>query len=376
MNRNGNTVKRIAILTSSRADYGIYLPLLKAFRDDNSFQTCIIAFGSHNSRLYGLTINNILEDGFEVKYILKDVQKGDTPSDISAAIAETILLFSDFWNSHKTDFDIVFCLGDRYEMFAAVVAGIPFNISFAHIHGGERTMGAIDNVFRHAITLASRLHFTSCEEHARRVTELLESDKGVYNVGSLSIENIRNFTSLSIPEFNEKYHIDLTHPAILVTFHPETIALEKNILYADEMAHALSELKKYNFIITLPNADTYGSFIRDRFLDLQKTQGNIYCFENLGSSSYLTAMKFCSFMLGNTSSGIIEAASFGKWVINVGDRQKGRCHSGNILNVSVNCSEILCAAGRIEKNPLFFGENIFYKSNTAKQICDIIKKPE
>lgn len=376
MTKIRTTAKRIAVLTSSRADYGIYLPLLKAIKADSSFYLDIIAFGSHNSKLYGLTINNILADGFAVRYILDDVQRGDTALDISAAIANTVLSFSDFWNTHKTDFDLVFCLGDRYEMFAAVVAGIPFNIKFAHIHGGERTLGAIDNVFRHSITLVSKFHFTSCEEHARRVSELIESEKGVYNVGSLSIDNIQNFKSLTVSEFNEQYNIDLSLPTILVTFHPETIALEKNGIYADEMVQALSELKNYNIIITLPNADTFGSSIRKRFLELQQKHRNIFCFENLGSSSYLTAMKFCSFLLGNTSSGIIEAASFGKWVINVGDRQKGRCQSGNVLNVPVNCKGILSAVNEIEKNPVFFGENIFFKSNAAKQICDIIKKQE
>jgi GDP/UDP-N,N'-diacetylbacillosamine 2-epimerase (hydrolysing) len=374
MTEKKQVTKKVGVLTSSRADYGIYFPLLKTIEAENSLELKIIAFGAHTQPQYGNTINNILSDGFNVTYRIDSTQGGDDPFDISFTMAETSRLFAGFWNDHKSDFDIVFCLGDRFEMFAAVMAGIPFNIRFAHIHGGEKTLGAIDNVFRHGITLASRYHFVSCPEHARRVSELIESVENVYNVGSLSIENILTFEPLSLAGFNEKYNIDLSKKSILVTFHPETVNPEKNVTYAGIMADTLSKLGNYNIIITLPNADTFGSLIREKFIDLSKKNKNIFQFENLGTSSYLTAMKFCSFLLGNTSSGIIEAASFGKWVINVGDRQKGRCQSGNVFNVPINSKTILDAVAAIEKNPVFTGVNIYQKKDSAKYICDIIKK--
>ena len=368
-------MKRIAILTSSRADYGIYLPLLKALKDDPFFELRIIAFGTHLSPFYGYTINQILSDGFEVQYQIESMLTGDTPNAISTAMALTSLKFADFWKDHQKDFDLVFCLGDRYEMFAAVIAGIPFKIPFAHLHGGEKTLGAIDNIFRHAITLASKYHFVSCKEHAVRVAELTESKDNVFDIGALSLDNLTSLTLLSKEDFYIKFGVDLDEQTILVTCHPETVTPEMNGIYIEELANTLLELNNYQIIITLPNADTCGTIIRKRLLQLPEQSDNrIVCFENLGSQGYFTAMKFCSFLLGNTSSGIIEAASFGKYVINLGNRQEGRKQSSNCYNVPFNKELILQTVAKVEENPTYTGENIYFKGNAAKNICSILKK--
>lgn len=367
-------MKRIAILTSSRADYGIYLPLLKALNQDSFFEVKIIAFGTHLSPFHGNTINQILNDGFDVQFRIESMLAGDSPNAISTAIALTTLKFTDFWENHKNDFDLVICLGDRFEMFAAVTAGIPFNISFAHIHGGEKTLGAIDNIFRHAITLASKVHFVSCKQHGERVTELTELKNNIFDIGALSLDNLNSLSLLSKEEFHSKFKVDLNLPTILVTVHPETVSPEMNEIYIEELADTLMEIQKFQVLITLPNADTSGSIIRKRLLQLPVESGNrILCFENLGSQGYFSALKFCSFLLGNTSSGIIEAASFGKWVINLGNRQKGRNQSENIFNVPFNKSLIIETVEKIEKNPDYTGENIYYKGNAAKNICSILK---
>ena len=368
-------MKRIAILTSSRADYGIYLPLLKALKEDPFFELQIIAFGTHLSPFHGYTIDQIINDGFEVQYQIESMLSGDSPNIISTAMALTSLKFADFWKDHQNDFDLVFCLGDRYEMFAAVIAGIPFNIPFAHLHGGEKTLGAIDNIFRHAITLASKYHFVSCKEHGERVTELTESKENIFDVGALSLDNLNSLPLLSKDEFDSKFGVDLNQPTILVTVHPETVTNEMNQIYVEELANALLALNNYQVIITLPNADTNGTLIRKRLLQLQEESSNrIYCFENLGSQGYFTAMKFCSFLLGNTSSGIIEAASFGKWVINLGKRQEGRKQSLNCYNVPFNKELIMQTVAKIEDSPDYSGTNIYYKGNAAKNICSILKK--
>jgi len=367
-------MKRIAILTSSRADYGIYLPLLKALKEDPYFDLQIIAFGTHLSPFHGYTINQILNDGFEVTWQIESMLAGDSPNAIATSMALTSLKFADFWKDHQHDFDLVFCLGDRYEMFAAVIAGIPFNIPFAHLHGGEKTLGAIDNIFRHAITLASKVHFVSCKEHAVRVTELTESKDNVFDIGALSLDNLNTLSLISKEDFYIKFGVDLNQPTILVTVHPETVTPEMNGIYVEELATTLLELKNYQVIITLPNADTSGFIIRNRLLQLPMESGSrIYCFENLGSQAYFTAMKFCSFLLGNTSSGIIEAASFGKYVINLGNRQKGRKQSQNIFNVPFNKEQIFQTVEKIENSPVYTGENIYYKGNAALTICSILK---
>lgn len=368
-------MKRIAILTSSRADYGIYLPLLKALKEDSYFELKIIAFGTHLSPFHGYTLNQIVNDGFEVFWQIESLLSGDSPNAISTAMALTSLKFADFWKDHSRDFDLVFCLGDRYEMFAAVSAGISFNIPFAHLHGGEKTLGAIDNIFRHAITLASKYHFVSCKEHGERVAELTESSENIFNIGALSLDNLNSLALLSKDEFLNRFGVDLKQLTILVTVHPETVIPEMNGLYVAELANTLLELKKYQFIITLPNADTNGTLIRRRLLQLPDESGSrIFCFENLGSQGYFTAMKYCSFLLGNTSSGIIEAASFGRWVINLGNRQDGRKQSQNIINVPFNKKIILQTVAKIQNSPAYTGENIYFKGNAAKNICSILKK--
>ena len=368
-------MRRIAILTSSRADYGIYLPLLNALKEDPCFELKIIAFGTHLSPFHGYTLNQIITDRFEVPYQIESMLASDTPNAISTAMALTSLKFADFWRDHQHDFDLVFCLGDRYEMFAAVAAGIPFNISFAHLHGGERTLGAIDNIFRHTITLASRYHFVSCEAHAKRVSELIESDKNIFNIGSLSLDNLKTLQILSKEEFFSRFGVDLNQPTILVTVHPETVSPEKNIVNADELAKTLLGLENYQVLITLPNADTNSTVIRSRFMQLPaESNQRISCFENLGVQGYFTAMKYCAFLLGNTSSGIIEAASFRKWVINLGNRQEGRQQSANTFSIPFKQKLILQMINKIEKCPDYLGTNIYFKENVANNILTILKE--
>ena len=370
-------MKTIGILTSSRADYGIYLPLLKTLKEDPDFNLKLIVFGTHLSPFHGYTINQIIDDGFKVDYMIESMLIGDTPNAISTAMALTSLKFADFWKDHRLEFDLVFCLGDRYEMFAAVFAGVPFNISFAHLHGGEKTLGAIDNIFRHSITLASKYHFVSCKEHGERVTELTESKDNIYDIGALSLDNLTSLPMLSKDDFLASFGLDLNLPSILVTVHPETVTPERNLANVEELANALLELKKYQVIITLPNADTNGNLIRTRLLQLPfESDHRIYCFDNLGSQSYFTALKYCSFLLGNTSSGIIEAASFGKFVINLGNRQEGRKQSLNCFNKPFNKELILKTVAQIEDNFDYTGENIYYKENATKSICSILKSIE
>ncbi|HEY5590803.1 MAG TPA: UDP-N-acetylglucosamine 2-epimerase [Paludibacter sp.] len=368
-------MKRIAILTSSRADYGIYLPLLNALKDDPYFDLKIIAFGTHLSPFHGYTLNQIIKDRFEVPYQIESMLAGDSPNAISTAMALTALKFADFWRDHQHDFDLVFCLGDRYEMFAAISSGIPFNIRFAHLHGGERTLGAIDNIFRHAISLASKYHFVSCEAHAKRVSELNESDKNIFNIGSLSLDNLKTLQTFSKEEFFTRFGVDLNPPTILVTVHPETVSPEENSAYAAELAKTLLGLENYQVLITLPNADTNGSVIRSRFMQLPaESNQRISCFENLGSQGYFTAMKYCAFLLGNTSSGIIEAASFRKWVINLGNRQKGRQQSENSINIPFKEEKILQMINKIELCPDYLGTNVYFKEDVANNILTILKE--
>lgn len=364
---------RIAILTSSRADYGIYLPLIKKLKGDPFFDLNIIAFGTHLSPFHGETIKQIQNDGLEVKYKIESMLLTDSPEAIATAVGLTTIKFADFWRKYKSEFDLVFCLGDRYEMFAAVTAGIPFNIPFAHLHGGETTLGAIDNVYRHAITLASKYHFVSTQAYAERVADIIGNEENISVVGALSLDNLTSLQMLSIDEFKEKWGLDLSKNTILCTFHPETISYQANEQHAEELIKVIDMLKEtYQILITMPNADTAGNVIRNAFVTNYNTDSKVFLIENLGTKSYFTAMKYCSFLLGNTSSGIIEAASFGKYVINLGDRQKGRAAGKNVIHTEIESSVMIDAMSKIPSIS-YDAENIYWNGGAADKIIEIIK---
>lgn len=363
---------KVAVLTSSRADYGIYLPLLKALKNDSFFELFIIAFGTHLSEKHGYTLNQILDDGFDVAMQVDTLPDDDTPCAISKAMGRIIADFSEIWNNNN--FDLVFCLGDRYEMFGACVSAIPFNTKFAHIHGGEQTLGAIDEVFRHSLTHISAWHFTVAEQYKQRVIELKGNNKHVYNVGALSIDNLKSLPLLSIKEFKNRFNIDLSKPSILITFHPETVLFEENEKHIDELISALSGTQKYQFIITMPNADTMGNKIRERLNAFISENSNAVGVESFGTLGYLSCMKHCSFMLGNTSSGFIEAGYFQKYVINLGERQRGRIVTPNICNCPINKGNIISAINAYENFKLSEKITIYGEGKTADKIVAIIKQ--
>ena len=364
---------KIGVLTSSRADYGIYKPLLDDLKNDNFFQLEIISFGTHLSLEYGYTVSDIIRDDYNVIHKVCKLGNDDSPKGIGQSYGTTLLKFSEFWNKNK--FDIVLCLGDRFEMSAAVQASIPFNISLAHIHGGETTLGAIDNIYRHQISLASKYHLVSTELNKNKLIKLTGTKKNIHYVGSLSLSEIENFKPLNKNILFSNFKIE-DAPFVLVTFHPETIAVEKNNKFSIEMRKALEYLSNsINIVITMPNADTLGSVYRDQLLILKESQPTkIYLVENFGKENYFSAMHYSEFLIGNTSSGIIEAASFGKYVLNVGDRQKGRSQSKNTFNAIFTKNDIVKNALQIFNLGTYKKENIYYKKNSSKLIIQILKK--
>jgi GDP/UDP-N,N'-diacetylbacillosamine 2-epimerase (hydrolysing) len=364
---------KIGILTSSRADYGIYLPLLNKIKEDSFFDLEIIAFGTHLSKSHGFTLVEIQKNNYKKIHTLSSLISNDDEQSIASSYALTSLKFADFWEQNK--FDLVFCLGDRFEMSAAVQAGIPFNVKFAHLHGGETTLGAIDNIYRHQITLASNLHFTASETFSKRIFELINNKKNVFTVGSLSLNEIEKFQPINRTEFYEKFKLPNKEFA-LITFHPETINTQMNQYFAIEMGKALSYVASRLFlVITMPNADTMGSIFRKEIAKLKvECPENVLCIENFGKENYFSAMHYAKVLIGNTSSGIIEAASFGKYVVNVGDRQKGRLQSDNIINAPFSQQEINKAVDSALAEETYTGTNNYYNQNSVDLIINQIKK--
>lgn len=362
---------KIGVLTSSRADFSIYLPLLKKIKTDQNFELNIIAFGTHLKKEFGYTVDSIVKEGFDVTFKIDSLNNDDSPLAISNSMGNTIIEFSELWSTTK--FDLVFALGDRFEMFSAVASSVPFNIKIAHIHGGETTLGAIDNCFRHSITLMSKYHFVVAEDYKNRVIEIVGNSKNIFNVGSLSFDNLSSLKLLSVLEFKQSFDIDLEIPSILITFHPETVNYKLNETFVKEIVLALSSLNNYQQIITMPNADTTGKMVRENLISYSKNKSNVKIVESFGTIGYLSCMKHCSFLLGNTSSGFAEAAFFPKWVINLGDRQKGRIVTPNILNVSINESEILNAVKEIENSSALKKIDVYGDGTAAEKIISHLK---
>jgi GDP/UDP-N,N'-diacetylbacillosamine 2-epimerase (hydrolysing) len=362
---------KIGILTSSRADFGIYLPLLKLLKADTFFELKIITFGTHLSSSFGNTIEEIIASGFEVEIRVDTMPDSDTPHDIAASMGKAIINFSKVWQNYK--FDYLLALGDRFEMFAACASAMPFNIPIAHIHGGEETMGAIDNVFRHSITHMASCHFVTTEIYKQRVIKLKGIDKNIYNVGALSIDNLATLKLLSIEKFKNKFGIDLSKETILITFHPETVAFQKNNEYIQELAAALEEVSGYQLVITMPNADTMGNIIRKELLAFSERKKNVFIVESFGVIGYLSCMKYCTMMLGNTSSGFVEASFFSKYVINLGVRQSGRIISKNIQNCEIKKESIILAISAYDPLTVKGKINLYGDGKTAKAISSVLK---
>lgn len=365
---------RIGVLTSSRADFGVYSPLLKKIVINSEFSISIIAFGTHLSNSHGRTITEIETEGFHVHHKIFGLLDSDDPESISTNVAIVMMKFAAFWNLHSNDFDIVLCLGDRYEMFAAVYAGVPFGVRYAHFYGGDISEGAIDDIYRDCITKASAIHFTSTEKCAKRVKELIRSEKNVYAVGILSLDNLLKKEYYSISHFKKNYTIDLSIPTVLMTFHPETVNPVINLLHIKVIEQVIRYLtQQFQLIITMPNADTNAIHFREMYKSFVEIEGQrLFIFENLGSMAYLSCMRHCFFVIGNTSSGISEAASFNKYFINVGDRQKGREVGGNVFNVPFNFEKIEEMVTKVKSNNIYDGDNIYYKENAVELVLNVL----
>ncbi|KAB2814320.1 UDP-N-acetylglucosamine 2-epimerase [Phaeocystidibacter luteus] len=371
-----SAVKNIAVLTSSRADYGIYKPLLDVLAADNAFNLQMIVFGSHLSEVTGYTLQHIERDGFTVIEKVDSILLNDDPLANSTSTALTAMKFADVWARLSGSVDLVLALGDRFEMYAAVMASVPFGIPIGHLHGGETTLGAIDNVYRDCITLASTVHFTSTKPYAARVSALVGSEKHIYPVGSLSLDGLSDLELDTVEEFKAKWGIDLDQPTVVATYHPETVNFNSIDEHVAEWIKSIKELlKKYQVILGPPNLDTHGSRIRAEYSTQLANEPNLFIIESLGKKSYFTALKHCSFVIGNSSSGIIEVASFGKYAVNVGNRQEGRACGENVLHTPFDSNRILQKVEYIESQGYSYkGENIYERRNVAQSIRDILKR--
>lgn len=368
-------MKKISILTATRAEYGLLKPIIEKLNDISKFDVRVVVTGAHLSPEFGLTYREIEQDGIAIDNKIEILLSADTPAAISKSMGLAMISFADYFERLKPDMLMV--LGDRYETLAVCTAAMNQRIPIAHLYGGETTEGAVDESIRHAITKLSYLHFTSTEEYRKRVIQLGEQPDRVFCVGAVGIENIRNQDLMDKNELESSINFKLDKPYAMVTFHPVTLEDNNSAVQFQALLDVCKRYQDINFIFTKANADTNGRII-NKMIDAYIVENdNGIAFTSLGMTRYLSALKYCTIVLGNSSSGLLEAPSFGIPTINVGDRQKGRLQADSVINCEPNIEDIkkaINAALTTEfleqaKNSV----NPYGDGNTSKKVVTILK---
>ena len=336
-------MRTIGVVTTSRADFGIYRPVLRAITVEPSLRLALYVSGSHLSDRFGNTVKEIEAEGFTAAEKVEVFSGLDTPEAIARAIARGVAGFGEVFGRIPPDLLIV--LGDRFEMHAAALAALPFKVPVAHIHGGELTEGAIDDSLRHSMTKLSHIHFVATEEYARRVVQMGEEPWRVTVSGSPSLDNLRDVVPLSPDELERERRVLVTPDTLLVTFHSTTLEYDEAGAQADELLAALGASGR-PLVFTMPNADTGGLVIRSRIEAFVAQNPRATAAENLGTRGYFGAMAACAAMVGNSSSALIEGPSFGLPAVNVGSRQRGRVRGANVIDAGFARGEIASAIAR------------------------------
>lgn len=366
---------RIGIVTGTRAEYGLLKPLIEKIDRDCELELCLIVTGTHLEEKFGYTCQEIVEDGYPISYQVPMNLKFDTPEGVCASMGKELIALSDCFE--QAGLDMLFLLGDRYETLIAAIAALMFRVPIAHLHGGEITEGAVDDAVRHSISKMSTLHFTSTEEYARRLKQMGEEPGRIWNVGALGVENIKEIPYLAREELCDRYSPLFGRAYILVTYHPVTLEVNEAKGQFEDLLRAITQRGEYNYIFTYANADMEGNDI-NRLIDCYvKKHNNACAFKSLGQVGYLSALRYALCVLGNSSSGIIEAPSFHIPTINIGNRQKGRVCSGTVVSCGNSVKEIgkafECALSRGFIDRCKEYQNPYEGDNTSGRIIEITK---
>ena len=367
------TNRKVCVVTGTRAEYGLFLPIMKRIQSSEYLDLQVVATTMHFSEAFGNTYEQIEKDGFIIDEKIENLLSSDTKRSVAKSTGLATILLSDAF--YRLDPDTVLLLGDRSETHAAATTAMLINIHIAHIHGGEITEGAIDEKIRHSITKMSSLHFTSTDEYRNRVIQMGENPNSVFCVGAPGIDNIINTSLLSKCDLESELCWKINGVTALFTFHPETLS---TIDIKKEIKRILKVIKSVgiNVLFTYANSDNGGMIINNEIEKFVYKDKNKYLvIKNLGQLKYLSAMKHLDFVIGNTSSGIIEAASFHKPVVNIGSRQSGRLQSGNVIDTSIEKLEdsIDKATSASFVKYCRNVENIYGDGNASGQIVTILE---
>ncbi len=368
-------VKKIGIVTGTRAEYGLLSRTIDLLQNDNRFETVVFACGTHLSPEFGYTISELESNGVKNIFPVEMLMSTASRVGIAKSIGIATMGFADVF-SHEA-LDAVLVLGDRYEILAAAQTALLLDITLVHIHGGEITEGAFDDAIRHSITKMANIHFPATEAFANRIRQLGESVESIFTVGAPGVDNIVNVPKMAKSELEESLGFEIDGLTALVTFHPVTKPKNENENDVTALIEAIKDNEQVTFIITYPNADGGGKDIIDRWESIASFE-NVHLVPSLGFKRYLSLMEFVDCVIGNSSSGIIEAPAFKVGTINIGSRQNGRPKADSVIDIDMNKASISEAIKKCcdpdFKASLTHVENPYGKGGTAESIVEILSK--
>ena len=363
-------MKKIAVVTATRAEYGILRPLICRLQKDTEFKLQLIVTGMHLSEKYGNTQVEIEKDKIPVFRKISILEDGNSAYDVSVTMANALCRFAGYFRDEKPDMVIV--LGDRTEILGICAAAMNEGIPIAHLHGGELTEGAVDDCIRHAVTKMSYLHFTASETYRNRVIQLGESPDRVFNVGALGVENILHTQLFSYEDMCREIGIPNDQKYVVVTFHPVTQEPGEEQHQTQELIAAMKEKSGYFYLITKANADAGGQRVNELLENFSERVPNAKLVSSLGMVRYLSALKYSEFALGNSSSGIIEAPALGIPTVNIGERQRGRLMADTIVQCKPEKELILEAMDEAAVMPHKVS-TLYGDGETSAKIVTILK---
>lgn len=375
MSMRQTATRKICVITGTRADYGLLRWVMQGIKDDADLTLQIIATGMHLSPEFGLTYREIEQDGFSIDRKVEMLTSSDTAVGIAKSMGLGLIGFADVLNDLKPDLIVV--LGDRFEIFAAVSAALVARIPVAHLHGGETTEGAFDESLRHSITKMSHLHFVAAEDYRQRVIQLGEQPERVFLVGGLGVDNIKRMTLLDRQELEASLGLKLAQKNLLVTFHPVTLETATATDQMAELLLVLAELKDTQLIFTMPNADTDGRALIKMIEKFVEHNHNAHAYTSLGQLRYLSCIAQVDGVVGNSSSGLLEAPSFNKGTINIGDRQRGRLQATSVINSTPTLQGIKAALKKLYSADFQAGlkdvRNPYGEGGASEKVVNTIK---
>ncbi|UCD38374.1 MAG: UDP-N-acetylglucosamine 2-epimerase (hydrolyzing) [Fidelibacterota bacterium] len=367
-------MRTIGVVTAARSDYGIYLPLLQTIKKTADLQLRLFVTGMHLSPEFGLTVEEIEADKFDIDERVEMLLSSDTPEAIAKSIGMGVIGFSQVFARSQPDILVV--LGDRFEMLAAALAAMPYTIPIAHIHGGETTEGAMDEFIRHALTKMSHLHFVSTEKYRERILQMGEEPWRVTVCGAPALDNLHRLELLDVETLEKKIGLSLEPAPLLVTYHPVTLEYKDTPRHISGLLAALEAVDR-PILFTYPNADTSGREIIRAIEEYVAKHKRSKLVVNLGTQAYFSLMKYAAAMVGNSSSGIIEAASFGLPVVNIGSRQRGRVRGANVIDADYKTGSIMKAIQKATsadfRSTLKDMENPYGTGHATQSIVDVLR---